>query len=224
MADTSTRLIGNDGYIAQCAFGPEVVGDTTTPITIVKDKWVLITAKATSASKFGDLEIGDFYITSTDLTTNTTGDKWKVVTESKLQDLKGWSLEKTSAEIDVTVLEDDARVYRKGKDDASGSADFIYIQGVTDAVGGLANYFYDIVDISSAGVPTVGAKKVDDLYLIGYLNQGNYGDGTKIATIFKANFYSFPLNMGEDTAIEMSINFRLASGLKAKLYKIAPTA
>lgn len=220
MSSVNKRLIGEDGYLARGALGVEVVGNAV--LTIAKNTWVQITGKAGSGSTFGGLAVGDFYISPV-IETPVAGDKWKVLTEEKLLDGVGWSLELSADEIDVTVNNDSVKKYRRGKADANGSVNFLYIVGITDAPGALANKFFDICEIDETGVATVTPSNTASLYLVGYLNKGdatNINDNQMIATIMEVEFFSFslPSKMGE--AGNMDVPFRLSGALNPIIYKV----
>ena len=208
------RLIGDDGKLAKGSLA--AVAETTTLTAL---SWYLITAKATVASKFGDLVVGDFYYAPCSITL-TSGDEAKLLTLSDLVDLSGWSLELSADEVEVTVLADKFKKYRKGKLDANGSASFIFIKGVTDQASGLANYFYDHVAITSSGTVTKTAKLTDPLYLVGYMDDDDDSGEAMLATVMQVEFYNFPLNLNSSEAVSIETPFRLAGDTDPILYRI----
>jgi hypothetical protein len=216
---SNKRLIGEDGFMARGTLGTEVVGNGT--LTIAKGAWVQITAKAGS-SEFGQLSVGDFFYAPS-IVTPVAGDKWKVLTLSILADGVGWNLDLSADEIDVTVNQDTVKKYRRGKADANGNVNFLYIAGVTDAVGGLANKFFDICEIALDGTAVVNKRDVGSIYLVGYLNKGSetdLEDNVAIATIMRVEFFSFslPSKMGEPG--NMDVPFRLSGESNPVLYRI----
>ena len=221
-------LIGEDGYLAKGSLGAEVVGDGSTK-TIAKNTWVQVTGKAGTGSGFGDLVVGQFYyapalIPATEL---PTGDKWKVLTLEKMIDGVSWSVEIAADEIDVTVNALRFKQYRRGKLDASGNASFLFIAGVTDVAGGLAEKFFDIVRIDATGIATVTKADSTAFYLVGYLMEGKekVDDNRTIATVMQVELFNFalPSNMGE--ASNLDIPFRLVGQSDPVLYVVdLPTA
>jgi hypothetical protein len=215
---SNKRLIGEDGYMAKGVLG-------TKGLTIPAKTWALITNKKTTGSAFGALSIGDFYYNplATALTLTTT-DEAQPLTLTKLIDGVGWNLDLSADEIDVTVNADTVKKYRRGKADATGNVSFLYIQGVSDIAGGLANKFFDICEISATGVATVSTRDAGSIYLVGYLNAGNASDvedNVASATIMRVEFFSFslPSKMGEPG--NMDVPFRLAGEGNPILYRIA---
>lgn len=208
------RLIGDDGKLARGSLAS--VAET---VTLTAERWYKITAKAVAASKFGDLSVGDFYYAPTSITL-TSGDEAKLLTLTTVIDLSGWSLELSADEIDVTVLDDKFKKYRKGKLDATGSASFIFIKGETDQADNLANYFFDHVSITASGVVTKTSKKENTLYMVGYLDDTEVAGEAQLATVMEVEFFNFPLNMNSSEAVSIETPFRLAGDTDPILYRI----
>jgi len=206
------RLIGEDGRLARGALA------TSTVTTFAAESWYKIAAKATSSSVFGDLEVNDFYYAPVEVV-GESGDTAYLLTLSDMVDLSGWSLDLTADEVEVTVLADSFKKYRKGKLDANGSASFVFIKGVTDQANNLANYYFDIVEIDATGAVTVSVKITDTLYIIGYLAEESAGEVT-LATIMEVEFFNFSLPMNSSEAVKMSIPFRLIGDVNPVLYRI----
>lgn len=208
------RLIGDDGKLARGSLASVATTDT-----LIAESWYLITKKAAVGSIFGDLVVNDFYYAPIEMTL-TAGDEAKLLTLSTLVDLSGWSLEITGDEIEVTVLDDKFKKYRKGKLDATGSATFIFIKGETDSADNLANYFFDNVVITASGTVTKTDKKENTLYMVGYLDDTSISGEAQLATVMQVEFFDFPLNMNSSEAVEIETPFRLAGDTDPILYRI----
>jgi hypothetical protein len=208
-----TRLIGEDGRLTRGTLS----GTPTT--SLVAGNWYLITDKDDSASQFGDLEEDDFYYAPIDIEL-VGDDEAELLTLADMVDLSGWSLDLTADEIEVTVLNDSFKKYRKGKLDANGSASFVFIKGETDQPDALANYYFDIAEIGEDGTVTFSQKKTSTLYLVGYLADEGEGEVT-LATVMQVEFFNFslPMNMGD--AVKMDIPFRLIGDTNPVLYRIS---
>lgn len=207
------RLIGEDGRLTRGSLGE-------TPITnLVAGNWYLVTDKDDVASQFGDLEIDDFYYAPVDIAL-AGDDECLLLTLADMVDLSGWSLDLTADEIEVTVLRDSFKKYRKGKLDANGSASFVFIKGETDQPDALANYYFDVAEIAEDGTVTFSQKKTTTLYLVGYLADEGEGEVT-LATVMQVEFFNFslPMNMGD--AVKMDIPFRLIGDTNPVLYRIS---
>jgi len=208
------RLIGDDGRLARGSLAA-IAEDTT----FEEDSWYLITAKAAAASKFGDLVVGDFFYAPCDVDA-TADDEAKLLTLSSMVDLSGWSLELTGDEVEVTVLNDKFKKYRKGKLDANGSASFVFIKGETDTADNLANYYFDIVTISATGTIVVSSKLTDSLYIVGYLCEETAAGDVTLATVMQVEFFNFSLPMNSSEAVNMDVPFRLVGDTDPVLYRI----
>lgn len=220
------RLIGDDGALVSLDF----LNGTTTQVTgdtevIAEGKWVQIVSKASASSAFGGLLVGEFYYAPAEVTPHFVAggdtDAWKVATVSNLVDLSGWSLELSGDEVEVTVMQDTYKKYRKGKLDAKGTSSFVFIKGVTDQALGLANYFFKEASISAAGAVTaVNARLDTPLYLIGYMDDTATAGETMLATVFQVEFFNFSLPENSSQAVKMDVPFRLVGDTDPILYRI----
>lgn len=213
MADIK-RLVGDDGKLTRAALATSVTSGTLTA------GWWKIGAKAVSNSAFGGLSANEYYYAPSTVTL-TAGDTAYAVTTTDMLDLSGWSLELTSDEVDVTVMNDVFKKYRRGKQDANGSASFVFIRGETDNDNGLARYFFKQATINASGVVSnVLERSTDSLLLIGYIDNETGAGDYKLAMAFEVEFFNFslPLNMSE--AVNMEVPFRLFGATDPVLYKI----
>ena len=207
------RLIGDDGKLVRGSLGAV---ETT---TFSADTWYKIKAKAASNSVFGDLEINDFVRFPIDVSA-ASGDEAYSLTETDLVDLSGWSLSLSGDEVEVTVLADKFKKYRKGKLDANGTASFVFIKGETDQANSLSNYFFDNVEIAADGTVTKTDKLESSLYLVGYLDDTTTSGEVMLATVMEVEFFNFELPMNSSEAVNMEVPFRLIGDTDPILYRI----
>lgn len=210
------RLIGDDGSLVRGS-----LADSAEATTFAADSWYKIKAKAASDSVFGDLSVNDFVRFPEEVTAES-GDEAYLLTTSTLVDLSGWSLDLTGDEVEVTVLSDSFKKYRKGKLDANGTASFVFIKGETDSANNLANYFFDNAVISgygSSGI-TFTAKQTSTLYLVGYLDDTTTSGEAMLATVLEVEFFNFSLPMNMSEAVNMEVPFRLIGDTDPILYRI----
>jgi hypothetical protein len=180
-----------------------------------------IAAKASSASIFGDLSVGDWYITEV-APTPGTGDTAYKFTPVRAGDVVGSTLTISADEVDVTVQDDDTKMYRRGKFDASGTISVIFKKLTTDAVDGFMTSFFSIATISSAGVVTSVAERNDDPYIIVlYLDEDDASGTYKVCTVFEANVFNFDYKGNSSEAVTWDMNFRLNGSSNLYLYKVA---
>jgi hypothetical protein len=214
MADIK-RLIGDDGKLVRASVAA-VASTGSLPIG-----WSKIAAKATSNSHFGGLAVGDYYYNPTVSGVLAVGDSAYIVTTTDMADLKGWSLELSADEVEVTVVADTYKKYRKGKLDANGSASFVFIKGETDAANGLASYFFKVATIDATGVVSGVVDRSDNsLLLIGYMDAETDSGEYFLATAFDVEFFNFSAPMNSSEAVEMEVPFRLVGATDPVLYKV----
>ena len=206
------RLIGDDGKLMRASVAAVAASGT------IAAGWYKIASN--DSSSFGDLEAGDYYVAPATRTLTGTDSVYAVTTVDML-DLSGWSLELSGDEIEVTVLADTYKKYRKGKLDANGSASFVFIRGETDADAGLAHYFFKEATISASGtVSNVLERSTDTLLLVGYIDNETTTGDYKLATAFEVEFFNFSLPMNSSAAVNMEVPFRLAGATDPILLKI----
>jgi hypothetical protein len=209
------RLIGDDGKLVRASVAAVATANS------LPAGWSKIAAKAASNSRFGDLAVGDYYYNPTVSGVLTAGDTAYLVTTTTMADLKGWSLELSADEVEVTVVADTYKKYRKGKLDANGTASFVFIKGETDAANGLASYFFKVATITAAGVVSDVVERSDNsLLLIGYMDAEEDSGEYFLATAFDVEFFNFAAPMNSSEAVEMEVPFRLVGATDPVLYKV----
>jgi hypothetical protein len=217
MATEERRLTGEDASLMRCNIG--TVAQTT---SLPAKTWVKVAAKASSSSRFGELDVGDFFYntTSTPIAV-TSGDTWYSVTPTAMLDMAGWSLEITADKLDVTTTADSVRKFRTGKLDSSGSCSFVLIKGITDVAGGVMNSFFKIVDIDDTGAATASPIDTASYFLLGYLDGTDEVAGHhKLATFMEVEFEGFPLNFKMNEASNVDINFHLTGSTNPIIYRL----
>jgi hypothetical protein len=213
MASDIKRLIGDDGKLVRASVG--AVAHTT----LSGLNWYKIAAKKT-VSDFGDLAVGDYYYAPANKSLSG-GDTAYLVSTTDMADLSGWSLELSADEVEVTVMDDTYKKYRKGKLDANGTCSFVFIRGTTDDADGLAKYFMKIATIAANGdVSSVSNRSSDSLVLIGYLDKEETAGDYFLATAFEVEFMNFSLPMNSSEAVTMEVPYRLVGGTDPVLYKV----
>ncbi len=218
MSTDIKRLVGDDGQLLQIAVG-------AAGASIPAKSWVQIATKKASASAFGGtlttgLLPGDFYYNPTAAPIALTGETASPLTLTSLLDLSSWSLEFTADEVAVTVLADTVKKYRKGKADANGQLEAVFMKGTTDLPGGFSNYFMPTADISATGTVTYSPRLTTPLYLLGYLDVDAAAGGITLATIFQIELFSFALPMNSGEAVKISPKFRLVGATNPTMFRI----
>jgi len=204
---------------------------STTSIPITTNTSVIVPAgtQIFVGSRMGGLSVGEFVyndlatdldLTPTDGAATGTEDKIQPLTLTTLLDLSGWSLEMSADEVDVTVLGDTVKKYRKGKQDANGQMEFIFMKGETDLAGNLANYFMPISTVNVNGTVEYSARKTTPLYVLGYLDESAVTGEYTMAMLFQVEFMSFALPMNDSQAVKVSPKFRLSGSVNPTIYRI----
>jgi len=215
------RLIGDDGRL--CKGYLDAVAEST---EFENGEWYQISTKDPADSVFGDLAVGDFYYAPVEMAAEV-GDAAYQLHLVTMADLSGWSLSLTGDEVEVTVLADRYKKYRRGKLDANGTISLVFIKGITDQpddnIGGwgLANYFFDIVEIEDDGNVTYNARLTDPVYVVGYAcEEATDSVEVTLATVLQIEFYNFEMPMNISEAVNMEIPFRLIGDNDPILYRI----
>ena len=208
-----TRLTGLYGDMTKGSLGSEV-----TTGTLVDGTLYLTTAVGETSALPTGTEVG--YVFRADGTEDITssGDKVVPITLSKACDVQTWSIEASSAEINVTTACDTNNTYLPGRTDISGSAEGVYTIGATDVDGGFANSFFDIVRQEGDG-GEVTIDKIDSDPIIGiFYKQKDQSVGeTEQFYIAPITQLTFSDGSGGDDASTFSLNFRIAPSTETGL-------
>lgn len=206
------RIIGDDGSLELLTLSTTLTTSTGAE-TIAANTWVKIGDKAPASSQFGDLAVGDWYVSPVEVTP-TTGDAWYVVTaQNTLCYHVGSNMEIAADEVEVTTLCDTYKKYRKGKKDLSGDFTFQFIKGKTDdASVGLTPYFFKVAEIAADGsVTSVTAPSDAVIAYVNYIDDTDDSGEYKAASVLEVELYNFSLPQGISTATQMTVPYRAAS-------------
>lgn len=152
------RLTGADATLMKASFA------AAGAVLSTAGTWYKITKRETGTTVFplgyevGDLWLGDGLKT---FDANNTAD---TVTFTELADVTSFTLEYSADEIEVTVLADEVKKYRRGKADMSGTIEGI--NRITEMVksGSFVNRFMRVVTATAANVSTLNVQNNDPLY------------------------------------------------------------
>lgn len=211
---TKERLIGADGLVEVGTLSDS--GMITTSGVLASGVWYMITAAPTgtvhtvpgSLAKEGDLFKGP---DSGTILASGVGLIMKPIsfTSTPVADISSWSCEFSSDEIEVTVLADDVKKYRRGKTDASGSMKGIMILGTTSlTASGTLTRFLRNNKVSSAGANTLSAVGSSSLYFKGIM-QKDRTSGEAYAFLFgQVELFNFSVGGDIGSAQEFDCKFR----------------
>ena len=153
------RLVGSDGALFVGAFGP----DLTSGEVLVVNKFYKVEKLDDTSSVFPlGIEVG-YLFRAFDADTLATDDICKEFEGIPMCDIQSWSMDFSKAEIDVSTLCDQEKVYRASKyDDVSGNMEGIMISGVTDQANALMNHFVTIA--TEDGTYSISPKSGQSIY------------------------------------------------------------
>ncbi len=208
-------LIGDDATIERVEFDEEKVGDGTKTFDTHaggtgkgKGEW-LITAKASTGSIFGALNVGDLFpADGTEIM--VVGDKAKKAIATPFLDATSWSASFSAKEIETTRLVNKVLTYRKGKADAEGQVKGIFTLGVTGEAGGLLNQFVKIVKRSGSTV-TVSEINSSPLYIRGVIRDTNKTGETYAFLFARIELYGVNLGAESGNKQEFTSKFRFVA-------------
>jgi hypothetical protein len=211
------RLIGTDGKLMKVSLGTEVVGDGADDLDDLMTPasgagWWQITALAAEDSVFASgLAVGDLFWNNGTLVPEI-GDKAKLLTETEMSDVEGFSLSISRSEVDVTTLSDTVKRYRGGKIDMSGTVSGITEIGVTDSAGWVLNNF--IRKISQAAAGTVTVSEIDDspIYLKGVLQKDTSAGENEVFVWARVTLLGTEIKAEGEDKQSWSGNFRIYPG------------
>lgn len=203
------RLIGTDGQLVTVQFGTEKEGDGLEAVGTAG--WYLITAIAETGSLFPQgLRVGHLMYLEADAVLET-GDKAKPLTETIVAAVKGFNIDSSKAEYDVTVLNDSVKVYRiDTKVDHTGSlTGNVFLNDVTS--DSIIGQFWSVVKQAKAGTVVVSEVNSSPLFFKGITNKQGEGEDTERFYFFPCGLTSFGNGASLDGVQEFSSNFRIVA-------------
>jgi hypothetical protein len=205
------RLVGDDGLLYRAVWGAVTLGNGIAPLP-VGIYLVLATAgggfpppttgDAVAAGDFIDVELGTSIIPG-------VGDVVVALTTTITGDISEFGFKFSAQEIDVSLLQDELKKYRKGKGDMTGNMKGIFVVGTTESQDGFLRQFIKI--IRQDGDTSLDVYDKQDTIMIGvfYVNS-KVAMGDKMAVI--APFQLFGCDVGGAMGQPQSFggNFRFA--------------
>lgn len=213
------RLIGFDGKLSTAIFGAEVSTGTLSANTF----YLVVTVGSSSTLPTGVEEKYVFLADGTEDITSS-GDVVKEITFNDKCDITSWGLEFNASEVPVTTLCDDQNKYRAGRTDVTGSMEGNYTIGLTDADGGIANAFVDILRQAGAG-GNVTIDKVDNdtIFAVLYKQKDTDSGETEQFYIAPITVTSFSDTVAGEDAQTFSSSFRIAPSDEVVFHLVSVT-
>ena len=96
---------------------------------------------------------------------------------------------------------------------------FVWIKGISDVAGGLANQFLRIANIGANGaVASVTEKSTTPIYLMGYLDNTTIAGEVAEFTVLQVEFFDTSLNVKDNEANNQDVKFRLTGSANPIIY------
>jgi hypothetical protein len=188
------RLVGSDATLYK---GSVAAGATSAGAMVAGAFYKIATISGVSVwpSGFvaGDIVVGDAGKTL------TASNSAYLITTAEMLDVNEFSIALKAAEIDVTVLSDNASKYRKGKTDISGTIKGINTVSVMKTAGSALNRFMRIVNLSATYSGTLSNVDGSDLIGVFYLQKDAVTTGETEAYMV-AQIELFGYNLGAAVA------------------------
>lgn len=183
------RLVGSDATLEKATFGSPLTSGTAT-----LGAWYKIVLK-TGDTVFpagyvaGDLWQGDGVATFS--ATNSAS----LATFTTVMDCSSFSFELAADAIEVTVLADDVKKYRKGKTDMTGTIEGITFVSEIRKAGSILNRFLRVVTGDTAGNDTPVLNQVDgsDFYIRGLLQDDDAIGESLVFVVGQVELYGYNL-------------------------------
>lgn len=151
----------------------------------------------------GDLWLGEG-------STFTATDSAKLTTFTEIADITSFTLEYSADEIEVTVLADEVKKYRRGKTDMSGTVEGINIISEMNKAGSFINRFMKIVSATAGNVATLNEIDGSALYCQFYIQKDSLTVGETHAFLFaQVDLYGTSLGASVADAQSWSSNVRI---------------
>jgi len=172
------RLIGADGTLYKGTLATEA---TSSGAMVAGALYKIATTSGTGVFPSG-FEVDDYFI-GDDTKELSVGNSAYLVTSDEAADVSSFSLEFSADEVEVTVLSDDVKKYRRGKTDLTGNISGINFVSEMEKAGSFLNRFVRTVTTTS-GWTGASMNLVDGQTLVGvfYLqkDQDTAGETTAI--------------------------------------------
>jgi hypothetical protein len=199
------RLTGADGSLfkATCAAVATTSG-TMTGGAFYKVATISGTAVFPTGFAVGDIFLGDA------AKSLTVGNSAYLLTSVAAADVSSFKIDFKADEIDVTVLQDGVKKFRKGKSEVSGTVEGINFISEMSKVGSFLNRFVKTASATSANVvAALNAQSATDLYGVFYLNDDTTTGEVQTFMVAQIDLFGYSLGASIGNAQSWSSGLRL---------------
>lgn len=185
------RLTGADASLYKAT--PALTASTSGTMT-AGALYKIATISGTTVFPTG-FQVGDIFLGDSAKTFNA-GNSAYLMTQEIVADASEFSVEFSADEIEVTVLADDVKKYRKGKTDMSGSISGINFISQMQKAGSILNRFLKTATATSGNaITTLNTVDKSDMYGVFYLQDDTTTSGETMA-VMVAQIELFGYNLG----------------------------
>lgn len=199
------RLVGSDAELRRATFGPTLVTGSAT-----KGAWYKIVLKTGDTVFPAGYKNGDLIQGQASMTFSATNSA-QLVTFTTVQDASSFSIELSADEIEVTVLADETKHYRRGKVDFSGTVEGITLISEAKKAGSILNRFLRTVVGDTAGNTAATLNEVDksDYFIQGMLQKDDSAGETQAFIIAQVELFGYSLGAAVGDAQTWSSGIRV---------------
>ena len=183
------RLVGSDASF----FKATVAAVATTSGTMAAGSFYKIAAISGTTVFPTGYAVGDIFIGDAAKSLSSTNSAY-LLTSTQAADASSFKLDFSADEIDVTVLADGNKKYRKGKNDVSGTVEGINFISEMKVAGSFLNRFLRTASATSANVvTTLNSVVATDLFGVFYLNDDTTTGETQTFMVAQIEFFGYSL-------------------------------
>lgn len=199
------RLVGSDASF----FKASVAATATTSGNMIAGSFYKIaTISGTTVFPTG-YAVGDIFLGDAAKALSASNSAY-LLTSSQAMDVNSFKVDFAADEIEVTVLADGNKKYRKGKNDVSGTVEGINFISEMSKAGSFLNRFLRTASATSANVvSTLNNVAASDIFGVFYLNDDTTTGEIQTFMVAQIEFYGYSLGAAIGDAQSWSSGIRL---------------
>lgn len=199
------RLVGSDASF----FKASVAATATTSGNMIAGSFYKIaTISGTTVFPTG-YAVGDIFLGDAAKALSASNSAY-LLTSSQAMDVNSFKIDFAADEIEVTVLADGNKKYRKGKNDVSGTVEGINFISEMSKAGSFLNRFLRTASATSANVvSTLNNVAASDIFGVFYLNDDTTTGEIQTFMVAQIEFYGYSLGAAIGDAQSWSSGIRL---------------
>lgn len=199
------RLVGSDASF----FKASVAATATTSGNMIAGSFYKIATISGTAVFPTGYAVGDIFLGDAAKALSASNSAY-LLTSSQAMDVNSFKVDFAADEIEVTVLADGNKKYRKGKNDVSGTVEGINFISEMSKAGSFLNRFLRTASATSANVvSTLNNVAASDIFGVFYLNDDTTTGEIQTFMVAQIEFYGYSLGAAIGDAQSWSSGIRL---------------